>query len=151
VSGTPRTDAKIQFFGFNPEEGEEFVTADFARDLESENAALKKEFRQAIKQVNTLSREAAHFEGKCKLKTQLLKRTEEEVAALKADKERLTWLLEYISAEGTRGLKKLTWSLYDDAGERMNHLTKVCEDDVADMRFDRAAIDAARAKEGGAP
>jgi len=41
VSQTPRTDAKAQFFGFNPDEGEEFVQADFARELERENAALR--------------------------------------------------------------------------------------------------------------
>jgi hypothetical protein len=40
MSDTPRTDAKSQFFGFNPDEGEEFVPADFARELERENAAL---------------------------------------------------------------------------------------------------------------
>jgi len=34
MSDTPRTDAKVQFFGFNPDEGEEFVTASFARELE---------------------------------------------------------------------------------------------------------------------
>jgi hypothetical protein len=38
---TPQTDAKAQFFGFNPDEGEEFVQADFARELERENAELK--------------------------------------------------------------------------------------------------------------
>jgi hypothetical protein len=38
---TPRTDAKAQFFGFNPDEGEEFVQAHFARELERENAELK--------------------------------------------------------------------------------------------------------------
>lgn len=42
MSDTPRTDAKAQFFGFNPDEGEEFVQADFARELERENAALQK-------------------------------------------------------------------------------------------------------------
>jgi len=41
VSDTPRTDAKAQFFGFNPDEGEEFVQADFARELEREYAALE--------------------------------------------------------------------------------------------------------------
>jgi hypothetical protein len=41
MSDTPRTDAKAQFFGFNPDEGEEFVQADFARELERENAALR--------------------------------------------------------------------------------------------------------------
>ena len=43
MSDTPRTDAKAQFFGFNPDEGEEFVQADFARELERENAALRNE------------------------------------------------------------------------------------------------------------
>ena len=41
MSDTPKTDAKAQFFGFNPEEGEEFVQADFARELEREYAALE--------------------------------------------------------------------------------------------------------------
>ena len=41
MSDTPRTDAKTQFFGWNPDEGEEFVTAAFARQLERENAALR--------------------------------------------------------------------------------------------------------------
>jgi hypothetical protein len=41
VSDTPKTDGKAIFFGWNPEEGEEFVQADFARELERENAALK--------------------------------------------------------------------------------------------------------------
>ena len=37
MSDTPKTDAKAQFFGFNPDEGEEFVQAHFARKLEREN------------------------------------------------------------------------------------------------------------------
>lgn len=41
MSDTPRTDEKAQFFGFNPDEGEEFVTASFCRELERENAALR--------------------------------------------------------------------------------------------------------------
>ena len=41
MSDTPRTDAKAQFFGFNPDEGEEFVQIDFARELERENASLR--------------------------------------------------------------------------------------------------------------
>jgi len=47
---TPRTDAKAQFFGFNPDEGEEFVQADFARELERENAAL----RAALSRIDTV-------------------------------------------------------------------------------------------------
>jgi hypothetical protein len=41
MSDTPRTDAKAVFFGFNPDEGEEFVQIDFARELERENASLR--------------------------------------------------------------------------------------------------------------
>jgi hypothetical protein len=41
VSDTPKTDAKAQFFAYNPDEGEEFVQADFARELERENAVLR--------------------------------------------------------------------------------------------------------------
>ncbi len=48
MSDTPRTDAKAQFFGFNPDEGEEFVQADFARELERENAALRADKEQLM-------------------------------------------------------------------------------------------------------
>mgnify|MGYP006275719137 CR=1 FL=1 len=41
MSDTPRTDGQTQFFGWNPDEGEEFVIASFARQLERENAALR--------------------------------------------------------------------------------------------------------------
>jgi hypothetical protein len=41
MSDTPLTDARVVFFGFNPEEGDEFVQADFARDLERQNTALR--------------------------------------------------------------------------------------------------------------
>ncbi len=41
MSDTPKTDAKAVFFGFNPDEGEEFVQIDFARELERENASLR--------------------------------------------------------------------------------------------------------------
>ena len=50
MSDTPRTDAKAQFFGFNPDEGEEFVQADFARELERENAALRSAIDAARKE-----------------------------------------------------------------------------------------------------
>ena len=53
MSNTPKTDAKAQFFGFNPDEGEEFVQADFARELERENAAL----REALHDIMTESDE----------------------------------------------------------------------------------------------
>jgi len=60
VSETPKTDSKAQFFGFNPDEGEEFVQADFARELERENAALRKEMdEQARLNGKGSEREAA--------------------------------------------------------------------------------------------
>lgn len=52
MSDTPRTNAKAQLFGWNPDEGEEFVEADFARELERENAAL----RSAAVEVCALAR-----------------------------------------------------------------------------------------------
>lgn len=51
MSDTPRTDEKAMFFGYNPEEGEEFVLANFARELERENILLKKELEQLKKQT----------------------------------------------------------------------------------------------------
>ena len=50
MSDTPKTDAKAIFFGWNPDEGEEFVQADFARELERENAAL----RAALSRIDTV-------------------------------------------------------------------------------------------------
>lgn len=41
MNETPKTDAKAQFFGWNPDEGEEFVPSEFARELERENNALR--------------------------------------------------------------------------------------------------------------
>ena len=38
---TPRTDREIWWVGFKPDERLEAVWADFARDLEKENAALR--------------------------------------------------------------------------------------------------------------
>jgi hypothetical protein len=61
VSDTPRTDAKAQFFGWNPEEGEEFVQADFARELERENAALRSALVEAInKRAETMEWRTDH-------------------------------------------------------------------------------------------
>jgi hypothetical protein len=47
MSDTPLTDARVVFFGYNPDEGDEFVQADFARNLERQNTAL----REALKLV----------------------------------------------------------------------------------------------------
>ena len=62
MSDTPRTDAKAQFFGFNPDEGEEFVQADFARELERENAALREELKSSRKLVDALIIKADAFD-----------------------------------------------------------------------------------------
>ena len=71
MSDTPKTDAKTQFFGWNPEEGEEFVIASFARELERENAALREVIKSNIIDIGQLS---------------------EEAVTLREDKERLDWL-----------------------------------------------------------
>lgn len=44
---TPRTDREIWWVGFKPDEKLEAVWADFARDLEKENAALRKALADA--------------------------------------------------------------------------------------------------------
>lgn len=41
MNDTPRTEAKTQVFGRNPDESEEFVPSEFARELERENTALR--------------------------------------------------------------------------------------------------------------
>jgi chromosome segregation ATPase len=122
------------------------VFAQRIAQLERENAALKEEFRQAIKQVNTLSREAAHFEGKCKLKTQLLKRTEEEVAALRVQLEDMTDQFFAVSQENAalrQDKERLDWlatsSMWLDVPGTESFTPETL----------RAAIDAARG-EGGA-
>lgn len=64
---------------------------------------------------------------------------------------RLDWLCEYITQNGANGFKKLAWSVYSEDGERLNHLNKVREDDVEDLKFDRPAIDDAMAKDQPCP
>ena len=78
MSDTPKTDAKAQFFGFNPDEGEEFVTASFARELERENATLRADL--LIEEERSIY--WRDNEGKAMA----------ENAALWADKERMDWL-----------------------------------------------------------
>ncbi len=53
MNDTPKTDSKAKFLGFNPDEGEEFVQADFARELERENAEL-------LQLVEDLARQHCH-------------------------------------------------------------------------------------------
>ena len=57
---TPRTDREIWWVGFKPDERLEAVWADFARDLEKENAAL----RAALDNIRTKISEAA--KGDCR-------------------------------------------------------------------------------------
>jgi hypothetical protein len=45
---TPRTDREIWWVGFKPDERLEAVWADFARDLEKENAALNEATRKHV-------------------------------------------------------------------------------------------------------
>ena len=97
MSDTPKTDAKAIFFGWNPDEGEEFVQADFARELERENVALRQErdsYRFRSEQIWGLRKEIqaalgvpADCEGE-----EALKRGLESIEALRADNERLDWL-----------------------------------------------------------
>lgn len=61
----------------------------------------------------------------------------------RSDTERLDWLCDFITAKGYNGLKKLVWSLYDEDGASLNHCKTVTEDEVADLKFDRAAVDRA--------
>lgn len=70
MSQTPRTDAKAQFFGFNPDEGEEFVQADFARELERENAALRNEVDEQAR----LNGKGAEREFALRAKVEMLER-----------------------------------------------------------------------------
>jgi len=51
MNDTPLTEARVVFFGYNPDEGDEFVQADFARDLERQNTALL----NAIKDIALLT------------------------------------------------------------------------------------------------
>lgn len=62
---------------------------------------------------------------------------------LLADKRRLEWLCEYITSNGLDGMQKIAWSVYDDDGKSLMHRKTVSEDEVGEIRFDRAAIDAA--------
>ncbi len=106
MSDTPRTDAKAQFFGFNPDEGEEFVQIDFARQLERENAALRAYLKTGdmpdpqwskddILHMYDLAideRDAAN---------ESLAVLHRENAALRADKERLDWIARNRSVSAT--------------------------------------------------
>ena len=47
MSDTPRTDAVQMFFGFNPDEGDYYVSAEFARQLERELWLTREYLREA--------------------------------------------------------------------------------------------------------
>jgi hypothetical protein len=56
------TDAKAQFYRLNPERREEFPTVYFARELERENAALRKALGDAATSLRTISQQAGRTE-----------------------------------------------------------------------------------------
>lgn len=58
---TPRTDREIWWVGFKPDERLEAVWADFARDLEKENAALREQVEHLIGMIEQLEGDLAHF------------------------------------------------------------------------------------------
>ena len=97
MSDTPRTDAKAQFFGFNPDEGEEFVQIDFARELERENAALRAYLKTGDMPDPQWSKDdilhmydlAIDERDAANKSLAVLHR---ENVALRADRERLDWL-----------------------------------------------------------
>jgi hypothetical protein len=96
VSDTPKTEAKAVFFGWNPDEGEEFVQADFARQLERENAALRAKVAEQGLSLACLA-DGILGEDAADRSDQTLVRVgcqlAGEVAALRADKEHLVTLL----------------------------------------------------------
>ena len=151
MSDTPRTDAKAQFFGFNPDEGEEFVQADFARELERENAALKEQLNHTVstkyhdeivqeavslrvKETDNLRSELRIAESFHRVAVSERDALVVENAALRADKERLDWLesvaKDVICTGDDRGVT------IGSASNFQNYATNV-------MTF-RAAIDVAR-------
>jgi hypothetical protein len=64
--------------GFNPDEGEEFVQADVARELERENNIFRGQLGPAFTEIDELLERVSALER--------------ENAELRADKERLDWL-----------------------------------------------------------
>ena len=62
---TPRTDREIWWVGFKPDERLEAVWADFARDLEKENAALRKMLSDADELERYSGSDGHRQWGKC--------------------------------------------------------------------------------------
>lgn len=62
MSDTPMEDAKTKFYRLNPEKREEFPTVYFARELERENAALRKALGDAAISLRTISQQAGRTE-----------------------------------------------------------------------------------------
>ena len=62
---TPRTDMEIWWVGFKPDERLEAVWADFARDLEKENAALRKMLSDADELERYSGSDGHRQWGKC--------------------------------------------------------------------------------------
>lgn len=59
------------------------------------------------------------------------------------DTRRLNWLCKYITDYGLNGFESIAWSVYDEDGKSLMNRETVSEDEVGDLRFDRAAINRA--------
>jgi cell division septum initiation protein DivIVA len=105
MNSTPRTDAQILRYRAStlcPSEearfeGAQVVTADFARDLERENAELRAELAEA-KSANTAMNEAYVRLGNAHRRT--LEWAEQDNAELRKDKARLDWLADTKNTTG---------------------------------------------------
>lgn len=106
MSDTPRTDAKRVLCGY----GEEMVNVDFARELERELVALKK----------AQAKNAVAAKAYMEMREAELQAARADNAALRADKERLDWLIQSLN---------IRYPYYKSG----------------DLNSARAAIDAARA------
>jgi C4-type Zn-finger protein len=67
----------------------------------------------------------------------------DRIRELDADKSRLDWLCDYITNKGLDGMQKIAWTVYDEDGKSLMDRETVSDDEVEEIKFDRAAIDAA--------
>jgi hypothetical protein len=82
---------------------------------------------------DALARTAADYAGKEVIDSA-------ELAALRKDRERLEWIIDFLLCKGTDGFSSLPWSIYDE-GEFVE--VGLTGDDRSDVCFDRKAMDAA--------
>jgi hypothetical protein len=159
VSDTPKTDAAVEWATCRP--GPISSIAEFARSLERENAALREAGHLAEKIIVQRTDEIRHLERE----NAALRHSEENLAATVRGLE-----FELEKAEKTAALLRGTVEALGDANDRLTiEISGLRKDKerlswlaVSDVWFDypatesftpetfRAAIDAARTKEGGA-